>query len=240
MYGYGSQGNLGFLGNPNLKPETSINYELGIILDNDVIDLSVTGFRNNFSNKITSQTLAATDPIYQIYCQNYSRGCSQLYTADTAYTQGVESGFGIKPIFGIGFDVSYVWTDTQVTSGATKGRELSYIPRHSVNGKLSYAYKDFGAYLRAEYKAKTPNSNYYSNTATTLYPRYYKDYMILTLGANYRLNDFIRLNAGVYNLLNHSFIDYDNVATSGSATYANNYRFILDGRRYWVNLTLDF
>lgn len=240
VYGYGSQGKLGFLGNPDLKPETSINYELGLVFDNDYVDFSVTGFRNNFSNKITSQSVTSGDA-FNAYCSSkiYDNGCSQLYNADTAYTQGVESTFGIKPIYGVGFDISYVWTDTEVTSGKTKGQKLSFIPEHSLNAKLSYAYKDFSAYLRTEYKAKTPNSSFYDKKYT--YKEYYKDYVVLTLGAQYRINDFVRLNAGIYNLLNHSFIDFDNVAINGgTATYANNYRFILDGRRYWLNVTLDF
>lgn len=242
VYGYGSQGNLGFLGNPDLKPETSINYELGLVFDNDYVDFSVTGFRNNFSNKITSQKVTSGEA-FSAYCGNgnsiYSGGCNQLYNADTAYTQGVESTFGIKPIYGVGFDISYVWTDTEVTSGTTKGQKLSFIPEHSLNAKLGYAYKDFSAYLRTEYKAKTPNSSFYDKEYT--YKEYYKDYVVLTLGAQYRINDFVRLNAGIYNLLNHSFIDFDYVGTQSSSTvYANNYRFILDGRRYWLNVTLDF
>ena len=242
VYGYGSQGALGFLGNPDLKPETSINYELGLVFDNDYVDFSITGFRNNFSNKITSQKVTSGEA-FNTYCGNsiYANGCNQLYNADTAYTQGVESTFGIKPIYGVGFDISYVWTDTEVTSGKTKGQKLSFIPEHSLNAKLSYAYKDFSAYLRTEYKAKTPNNSFYSNTNKIAYKEYYKDYVVLTLGAQYRINDFVRLNAGIYNLLNHSFIDFDNVAINGNtATYANNYRFILDGRRYWLNVTLDF
>ncbi|WP_110875269.1 TonB-dependent receptor domain-containing protein [Helicobacter cinaedi] len=245
VYGYGSQGKLGFLGNPDLKPETSINYELGLVFDNDYVDFSVTGFRNNFSNKITSQSVTSGDA-FNAYCSSsskiYDNGCSQLYNADTAYTQGVESTFGIKPIYGVGFDISYVWTDTEVTSGKTKGQKLSFIPEHSLNAKLSYAYKDFSAYLRTEYKAKTPNSSFYDKKYT--YKEYYKDYVVLTLGAQYRINDFVRLNAGIYNLLNHSFIDFDYVGTQSSSSstpvYANNYRFILDGRRYWLNVTLDF
>ncbi|QOQ90753.1 TonB-dependent receptor [Helicobacter cinaedi] len=249
VYGYGSQGKLGFLGNPDLKPETSINYELGLVFDNDYVDFSVTGFRNNFSNKITSQSVTSGDA-FNAYCSSsskiYDNDCSQLYNADTAYTQGVESTFGIKPIYGVGFDISYVWTDTEVTSGKTKGQKLSFIPEHSLNAKVSYAYKDFSAYLRTEYKAKTPNNSFYSNTNTLTYKEYYKDYVVLTLGAQYRINDFVRLNAGIYNLLNHSFIDFDYVGTqsrngsSSTPVYANNYRFILDGRRYWLNVTLDF
>lgn len=250
VYGYGSQGKLGFLGNPDLKPETSINYELGLVFDNDYVDFSVTGFRNNFSNKITLQEVTSGEA-FNAYCGSssskiYDNGCNQLYNADTAYTQGVESTFGIKPIYGVGFDISYVWTDTEVTSGKTKGQKLSFIPEHSLNAKVSYMYKDFSAYLRTEYKAKTPNNNFYGNNSKLTYKEYYKDYVVLTLGAQYRINDFVRLNAGIYNLLNHSFIDFDYVGTSNNnnnnntAVYANNYRFILDGRRYWLNVTLDF
>ena len=241
VYGYGSQGALGFLGNPDLKPETSINYELGLVFDNDYVDFSVTGFRNNFSNKITSQSITS-GAVFDTHCSGvYDRGCNQLYNADTAYTQGVESTFGIKPIYGVGFDISYVWTDTEVTSGKTKGQKLSFIPEHSLNAKVSYMYKDFSAYLRTEYKAKTPNNSFYSNTNKIAYKEYYKDYVVLTLGAQYRINDFVRLNAGIYNLLNHSFIDFDKVGTDNKGgVYANNYRFILDGRRYWLNVTLDF
>ena len=45
-------GGFSYQGNPNLKPETSINKEISVIYNNDATNLSITYFRNDISNLI--------------------------------------------------------------------------------------------------------------------------------------------------------------------------------------------
>ncbi|MBF4317547.1 TonB-dependent receptor, partial [Vibrio anguillarum] len=81
-------------GNPDLKPETSINKELGLMYQNgEGLNASLTFFHNDFKDKIArvvcpSNVCTAgpnewgSDPTYRV-------------NVDEAYTRGVESTLGL-------------------------------------------------------------------------------------------------------------------------------------------------
>ena len=248
VYGYGSQGSLAFIGNPDLKAESSISYEVGTVFDGQYVDFSLMLFRTNFKNKIDSVSVSKTPGAadYSATCAAYggtSNTCSMAYNADTAQSKGLEASFGVKPIYGISFDISYTLTDSQITSGKKKGNPLANVAKHNLVSKIAYSYKSFDIYLQGQYKAGLLNTSAVSgNTAEAIRDilggTYYKPYTILNLGLGYKITDSIRLHGGVYNLLTTNFVDFRHV--SGS-TNVNMYGpMIQEGRRYWVNLTLDF
>lgn len=251
VYGYGSQGTLAFLGNPNLKPETSVSYEIGTIFDGRYIDFSLMFFRSNFKDKIenTRVNKNANGAFYEITCQNYGGGgtntqCNLAINADSAFSQGVESSFGIKPIYGVGFDVAYTFVDSEITSGSNKGRPLSSVAKHNIVSKLSYTHNKFHIYVQGQHKAGLLNTNALGNTPDAIAIRnilggtYYKPYTIVNLGLGYKITESIRLNGGVYNLFDTNFIDFRNYSASGNVNMHGAY--IQEGRRYWANITLDF
>ena len=49
-----ASGSCYLVGNADLKPETSINKEVGIQFEKDIVNASLTWFRNDYKNKITS------------------------------------------------------------------------------------------------------------------------------------------------------------------------------------------
>ena len=77
---------------------------------------------------------------------------------------------------------------------------------------------------------------------------YYEPYFLLHLSANYHFTPTLRAHFGIYNLLNHDFVDYvpvTNIAASGAQyaytnTYTNNYNYIREGRRYYLSISADF
>ena len=252
VYGYGSQGTLAFLGNPNLKAETSISYEIGTVYDGDSFDFSFTLFRSNFKDKIESRRVNKTagNVDFSQTCATYggsNNQCSLAYNADSAYSQGIEATFGIKPIYGVGFDVSYTFIDSKITSGSNKGNPLATTAKNSVIGKLSYSYKDFGAYLQAQFKQGIVNTSALGTDATAQNLRnvlggiYYKPSTILNLGLSYKLTKDLRLNGGIYNLLNTNFADFRAYSNGNQTANVNYYGPVIqEGRRYWLTLALDF
>lgn len=252
VYGYGSQGTLAFLGNPNLKPETSVSYEIGTIFDGQYIDFSLMFFRSNFKDKIESTRVSKTntDPNYSYTCATYGGSnpqCSLAINANTAFSQGIESSFGIKPIYGVGFDVAYTFIDSEITSGSNKGRPLSSVAKHNVVSKLSYTHKKFHIYLQGQHKAGLLNTSALGDTAAavairnTLGGTYYKPYTIINLGLGYKITESIRLNGGVYNLFDTNFIDFRNYTYGNQNGNVNMHgAHIQEGHRYWANITLDF
>ena len=252
VYGYGRQGTLPFIGNPNLKAESSISYEVGTVLDMKYMDFSLTLFRSNFRDKIESQSV--TNANNTACSTSGATTCSRAYNANSAYSQGIEASFGLKPLYGFSFDVSYTFIDSQITSGSNKGNPLSTTARNNLIGKIAYQYSRFNAFLQAHFKEGIVNTTTLdtSNQAIALKNLlngiYYKPSLQLNLGAGYKITDSVRVNAGVYNLLNTNFADFrsytymggngGNTATNATVNYYG--PVIQEGRRYFVSLVLDF
>ena len=246
QYGFGNQGQLAFLGNPDLKPETSLNAEIGVLSDNDYFEAGATYFYSLFWDKISSETLVST--ANPTICNGFSgaRGCSRAINVDRSYIQGVELYAGLKPLYGVGLDVSYTYTDSQQLTGNLKGSPLTDTVDNRVSAKLSYTWRDLHLYVKGEYQGNrfrglSPNATVAQQQALGLY---YKPFTLMHLGATYRFNKNLKLNFAVYNLLNKNFADYRHYGWSTgnnpTAQVGNMYPFIQEGRRYWVSVNLDF
>lgn len=258
--GLTSQGTVPTYGNPSLKPEQSINYELGIINETAHTELSVTGFFIQFRNKIQSVGVpnGSMIPVLGGGVCNASNGnssCSYSVNADRAISYGVETSFMFKPYdFGygsVGLNLSYTFNETQETSGAAKGLPLTNIPKHSLDTKITYDFLRMSFYLKGEMRAKQLRNDINARTLSALEAfraknpglgAYYKPYFLLHLGSSYRIDKDLKINFAVYNLLNHDFVDYQPGVTgdNNSATFYNHYNYVREGRRYYLSLNIDF
>lgn len=262
--GWGSstgRGAIQVYGNPDLKPESSINYELTLMHETDWSDISLTGFFTYFKDKISSYSISKGGALPGgLTCEaNWSgmvstitASCQSYYNVDTAQSYGIELAAQLKPInvgYGeVGATLSYTWNKNKATSGQSEGLPLADIPEHTLNMAINYNYHDlFGAFLRGEFRANQLRTNVLSRTVTkeafdTFFANnpevsiYYKPYFLLHLGGNYNITNNLRLNFGIFNLLNHNFIDFYLV----NSTAYNNYATIYEGRRYYLQLSMDF
>ena len=214
------------VGNPALKPEQSINYEVSFNWDNqDDLNAGVTIFNSEFKDKITE--------IRSCQGESGSLGCpwlgedfdfvSQRENVDKANMRGIETTFGwqISPAFNL--NSNYTYTDTEQKSGPNKGKPLNEMPKHMINATLDWDYDDqFSAWTRVNYKSKT--SDYLSRTTMA---KGKPAYTMLDLGVNYNATPQIKIAAGVYNLLDKE-IDRDR------------YNYVLDGRRYNLGVVYSF
>ncbi len=261
--GLTGQGTIPTYGNPNLKPESSINYEVNIFNETNFTEASLGVFFIQFQDKIQSVGVSHGTMVPVPgggICQvdNTSlrfRQCNYSINADEAISYGLESYFALKPLdmgFGnIGINTSYTFNKTMQTSGTAKGLPLTDIPMHTLNSAITYGYRDLSLYLRGEFKAKQLRTQIVGrgNTLSTLQAfraanpglsEYYKPYFLLHMGGSYAITKSLKLHFGVYNLLNHSFIDYVAVSAGGSISYLNNYNYVREGRRYYLALNVDF
>ena len=248
VYGYGRQGALPFIGNPNLKAESSISYEIGTVLDMKYVDFSLTLFRSNFRDKIESQSVTNTN---NVACSTSgATTCSMAYNANSAYSQGIEASFGLKPLYGFSLDMSYTFIDSEITSGSNQGNPLSTTARNNLFGKIAYQYSRFNVFLQAHFREGIVNTTTLGNSAQAIALKellggiYYKPSTVLNLGAGVKITDNVRVNAGIYNLLDTNLADFRSYTYMGNTSTNANVSYygpvIQEGRRYFVTLAVDF
>lgn len=214
------------VGNPNLKPEKSMNYEMSFNWDNlDNLTAGLTLFNSEFKDKITE--------IRTCQGASGSMGCDWLgekfdfvslrENVDKANMRGAEATFGWKVLPNVNLSANYTFTDTEQKSGANKGKPLNEMPKHMFNTTADWEINDqFSSWGRVNYRSKT--SDYLSRTAMA---KGKPAYTMVDVGVNYKPTQNIAVAAGIYNLFDKE-ID--------TATY----NYVLDGRRYNLGVTYSF
>lgn len=220
-------------GNPNLKPETSVNEEVGIAYENDSgLNLSAVLFNTDFKNKLTSYATGSRDPITG----------ANLYIYDNvgkANIKGAEFSAHIPLHSRWDLDLTYTFqhskrkTDEDRSSSGVslKGYPLENTPKHSASAKLNWAATDkLSAYTRVHYQGKQIWANQ-RNGDNKNAARYRSAYTTVDLGANYQVNKNLSLNVAVMNIGNERS---DKIDTNGG-NWA-----VEEGRRYWANINFSF
>ena len=240
-YNYGGQGRIPIFGNPNLKEETSINYELGTNWDNGIINAGLTGFYTVFKDKLASRRYTNGQQMAGVVC-NSSAGCSQAINLGKVEYKGLEASLGLKPIENLDFKLSYTYLDTKVkesTLASEIGKPVTDSLKHSLSAKASYKYQNFTPWIKGEFQ----KDRYMGNT--NINKEYYKDVFLASLGVRYDINKNWNINVSVENLFDKDFTDsFESYqATSRgvtTTTWVNTYRRIEEGRRYYLQVNGSF
>jgi len=260
----GNQGGTFNVGSPNLKPEESTNYELGFNYNNGNLDLTTTAFFNKIKNLITDgpellNCFSAKNP-NQPGCVSYGSHItqdtfSQKINADEAETKGVELSLKYSIIPEWDIKAAYTYMESEITKGKNKGSYLSNVPKNAFNMTSTWHINDaFDVWLQHEYKSdrKRYNTEQTAGDAAIIYNatnNKLKGYNLFNLGASYSVNDQLRFNGSVNNLLDKdftsngsyidangnpaSYYDYMQISSGMSGTY-------LAGRNYWLSVSYDF
>jgi len=240
IIGYGNNGQTPLFGNPDLKPETSTNYELSAHFDSHSWLLAhVTVFRSEIKDKIERPT-----------------GAGSTVTANIgeAVVQGVEIGTGIRFARDWSVTANYTYTDSEVTTsgvqGINKGDPLFHTPEHMVNATLGWqATRHLNTWISAEYRSERFRADNFHEphlggqaTGAKAVLGDFKAYTLLHLGGVYRFTEKVTLNATIYNLLDKNFVDYRPYHRDDTNTiaYSNVYNTILEPRRLFVGLNVAF
>lgn len=134
-YAYLRRNRFVMFGNPDLKPETSTNYEVSALWSNrDNLSGGVTLFYNDFQDKLSTVT---TDRRWNTYT------IMERVNVDKAIIQGVELNgqWDISP--SVLLKANYTYTDSEQKSGANKGAPLALTPEQrpmcAANGRSTTA-----------------------------------------------------------------------------------------------------
>ncbi|CAD5106406.1 TonB-dependent receptor domain-containing protein [Zestomonas carbonaria] len=249
--GFGRQGRMPLIGNPDLQPETSRSSEFGVYFDNyDNFNANLTLFHNKFEDKLSSTTVDNCRVNNTPGCVDIGPGWesaaptfSQAINVDEAVTEGVEVAgrWRFAPAWSL--SANYTYTDTEQKSGVNEGWPLNSTPRHMFNTKLDWQVNDrLSTWLRGEYRSERfRRTEAARNFAYEAFGDY-KAYTLFHLGGSYRFTENFDVSATIYNLFDKDFIEYKPYVSNaaGDIAYGNEYNNNQERRRLWLSATYSF
>ncbi|CCK10685.1 Outer Membrane Siderophore Receptor IroN [Cronobacter sakazakii 680] len=222
----GVSGSCYLLGNENLKPEISINKEIGLEYTKEGFDAGLTWFRNDYRNKIVSGDRVVG------FASN-GNNILRWENGGKAVVEGLEGNLTIpvmKDVLNWRTNATYM-----IKSEMKKnGNPLSVIPKYTVNTMLDWQVND---------KLSTNvNWTFYGRQKPrqaaeirledggNLSRKEVGAYSIVGVGVNYALTKDLRLNGGVSNLFDKTLYREN----EGASTYNE------PGRAYYAGVTMSF
>ncbi|MDX4011737.1 TonB-dependent receptor [Aliarcobacter skirrowii] len=249
------------IGNPDLKPEKSTNYEAGVYYNADNGFLAnATVFFNKYEDKIESgdrihvigHSNIPDDSGYRVngfpnLVDHPDNGSyARSYNIGKAETKGLEFGTKIPLVETLDLSANYTYMKTEKKEGSDKGGAFVNTPEHAVNAKLNWkATNKLNVWLKGEYKGErkryTKSYDKLSASEKNIYDQLgdKKAYSLFSLGGNYEATKNLTFSATIYNLFNKDFYERSSYQDSGVTKYVADEPNIED-RRLWVSMNYTF
>lgn len=193
-----------FQGNPDLKPEKSEGWDIGI--DYGFADgmglVSLTYFDANLKDEIASDF-----SVFPFTVTNRT---------GTSTRDGFEVSFAVDPLDEISLAASYTYTDAKDDFGVREARR----PKHMGSVNVTYRMLENRATvdLGLNYNGSMTDNEFIFATPETLVTL--DDYILGTVAASYRVTDQVDLTARVENLFDEDYQDVFGFASPGIGLYA--------------------
>ncbi|GAA5011543.1 TonB-dependent siderophore receptor [Acinetobacter puyangensis] len=214
-------------GDADLKPETSVNKEIGIQFQKDIVSASLAWFRNDYKNKIT----AGDTVVSQTTIGTTTYNVLDWVNIPEALVQGVEGSIGLD--WGdISWTNNFTWMKDSINKKT--GNRLSIVPNYTINSIFNYkvtdkadvnfVYTQYGRQKPREY-AETSLENRTGITTTSI-----KSYSLVGINFGYKFNQNFSGRLGVSNLFDEQKLR----DTTVNQTYNE------PGRAYYASLKYSF
>ena len=180
----------GYGGNPDLKPETSDNYEAFVEYSTPLQSTRLTGYYNDVEDLISY--VASPTPT------NPYAGATQNVNEAKIKGLSLTSDWAIDNYL---FGGSYDYQQAEDNSGGSNdGNYLPYRPEHK--GLVYIGYRLPSLDIRAEYQYV---GNYYSRITNTE-AQFVDNYGLLNISGSYELTDNLSMTARLNNITNEDYI----------------------------------
>jgi len=189
------------VGNPNLQPETSTNFELGTSWDRNGWSLGTTYFHTNFKNKIDYQPLG----LYNGYWW------TRMANVQSARTRGLEGTFNVPLAKNLEWNTNL--TKMLESKNLTTGASLLAVPKLTVYSSLQWRLQ--AAWTAAVSLRHTGKELVTTGTASS----FAKAYTTFDVSTNYHVNDTLTLRAGVVNVSDKQTRDLGSNYDNGGRSY---------------------
>ncbi|MBD8573801.1 TonB-dependent receptor [Pseudomonas syringae] len=200
------------LGNPDLKPETSTNYELSALWSNrDNLSAGATVFYNDFKDKLSTVT---TTERYNGFI------VMERVNVDKAVIQGMELNGRWDVSETVAIKGNFTYTDSEQKSGANAGAPLALTPERKANVRADWQFSErLDLYAAVNYYGKEYGSTLTEEPAP--------GYTTGDLGGSYEFSKNLSFNAALQNVTDKRLDD----ETYGNVNY---------GRTLWASTTVRF
>ncbi|HRQ80889.1 MAG TPA: TonB-dependent receptor [Azospirillaceae bacterium] len=217
------------IGNPDLKPETSISKEIGLSADFGKYGGGFTLFRNDLKDMVditsrtANRTLARSYSNFVGYLPD-GRPIFEYQNIAKARTQGVEANLFFEPANGVMVRANYTYLDATNRSGSTS-LPLVYRSRHTANASVDWEIDErWSAFFTASYIG----SQYVSVPSNGVNKIKQDGFATFDIGGAYKLTDNVTVTAGVINIADKE------------VKRTNTSEFNEEGRRYFITATTRF
>lgn len=203
------------LGNPDLNPETSTNFDFGFETELGKLNSKITYFHNDIKNMIDGDDYTGSETITNpgIWSKYVNYGKVKISGLETEFGYNFDEHWSLRTVY------NYLDAKDQQT-----GNRLAYRARH--NGLVQLTWTD------AKENPLTVNlyNRYYFDYHQSNSANYQHDYSFSTTGltVSKQFNKNYRIYAGVDNIFNKSFL-YDTYHT-----------YSIDGRTWRVGAEMTF
>lgn len=193
-----------FIGNPNLQPETSEGWDIGV--DYAFADgrglASLTYFDSNLENEIFTDF-----GVFPFTVDN---------RPGTSTRDGLEFSFRVDPLDAISLSASYTYTDAKDDNGTREVRRPKHIG--SLNATYRFLENRATVDLGLNYNGTMLDNEFIFATPETVVTL--EDYILGAVAASFDVTDRVQVIGRVENLFNEDYQDVFGFASPGLGAYA--------------------
>ncbi len=182
----------GYSGNPNLKPETSDNYEAFVEYDTLLQSTRLTGYRNDVEDLIASDGISTTEYPYGSM-QNINKAKIEGLTLTSDWIVD-------NYLFGGNYDYQQA---KDSSGGSNDGKFLGFRPEHSGLIYTGYRLSNLDIRAEVEYVGERYNTSY-----ETL-----DNYTLFNISGNYYINPNLTLTSRINNVTNKNYTTNEDFGT---------------------------